>query len=314
MTHKRKHEKEEVIFGYPIVVEPPKVELPACNLKGMKPIHENLPQPPFSVGIIGPRNSGKSVVMYNMLSPKPGMYGHAFRKKNILFFSPTADKDPTMDSLKLKNCYNLNNPGVKAGYIIDYVRDKQQAFKKIDDMSGVLMAFDDITQMRNVWVPLEDLGYTGRHDGIMVLYVAHKMSSIFRGIRTQTQQWLIFKPHEESEVQWVLDMFSRKLTRHIWDLAIHRAWRIPHNFIYIDFSRKGLDQIYRSGFNDPLFTDSELSILSGDALYFNPEKPENPEANPVDVSTHFDKHLPKERKFEHLESPFKKRRKTKKLK
>lgn len=228
------------------------------NMENMDHPHINLPQIPFFVGIVGPRHSGKTVLLYNLLSPKKGMYGNTFKKQNIVFYSPTKDKDPTLHSLKLLNVYG---PPTSAQWLVDSVVEQQKSFAEIDDLTGVLMVFDDITQIKDAWKPLETLSYLGRHDHIHVLYVSHKISSIPRGIRTQTQQWILFKPHEESERQWILETFSRSRTFDIWNDATTRAWKIPHNFVYIDFERSNINEIYRSGFNDPLFTSFELSIL-----------------------------------------------------
>jgi hypothetical protein len=99
------------------------------------------------------------------------------------------------------------------------------------------------------------------------------MSSIPRGVRTQTQQWILFKPHEESERQWIMDMFSRKRTREIWEMALLRCWSQKYNFAYIDFEQEEPDLIYRSGLENPLFYPEEMAIISGEGdmgFYFDP--------------------------------------------
>lgn len=255
-----------------IVITPPAKPPSSKNVKGMKPIHENLPQIPFFVGCIGPRHSGKSVLLYNLLSDTPGMYGNAFRKNNIIFFSPTKDKDETLSELKLKWVYG---PPTDPGRIVAEIQSQQLSHKAADNATGVLFAFDDITQIREAWKPLEMLSYSGRHDHMHIIYVAHKMSSIPRGVRTQTQQWLIYKPHEESERQWIMEMFARKRTWDVWETALTRAWKIPYNFIYIDFECKEMERIYRSGFNDPLFTAQEYAFLEGSDVLDLDGKPYN---------------------------------------
>lgn len=154
------------------------------------------------------------------------------------------------------------------------IKEQQDGLKEANNMDDVLLVLEDVTKIRDAFVALEDLGYTGRHFGIQVLFIAHKMSSIFRGVRTQTQQWVLFEPHEQSEWQWVLEMFSRKKTQHIWEVALRRARDKPWGFVYIDFERKEFHEIYRSTFNEPLFTPQEQSfILTGGDIYFH---------NPVD--------------------------------
>ena len=244
-----------------IVIKPPRKEMPSKSTGGMKPIHPDLPQIPFFVGIIGPRHRGKSVLLYSLLKNENLMYGKAFKRNNIIFYSPTKGQDPTIEELKLENSYCPQD--FPASVLVNDVIAKQSNFLKQDNMSGVLLVFDDITNVRDAWKPIEDLSYKGRHFHIHVLYVAHKMSSILRGVRTQTQQWIIYEPHEQSEFQWILDMFSRRQTKDIWLNALRRCWNIPFNFAYIDFEEKDFDRVYRSGFHDPLFTDNEKNEIQG---------------------------------------------------
>jgi hypothetical protein len=249
--------------GQRIDFQLPNEEPPSKKLAGMKPFHPDLPQIPFFVGCIGPRHSGKSVALFNLLSENEGMYGASFKKDNIIFYSQTNEKDPTMKQLNFKGKYG---PPTKLGWLVNDIKNKQKAYNEANNMTGVLLVIDDATQLREAWPVIEELSFTGRHDHIHVIYVAHKMSSIPRSVRTQTQQWILFEPHEHSERGWLLDMFSRPKTRVVWDNALRRSWnKKPHNFVYIDYEEKEINRKYRSYFHDPLFTDEELMIISGKA-------------------------------------------------
>ncbi len=222
-------------------------------------IHPHLPEIPFFVGIVGPRHRGKSVVLQNLLSRRPGMYGGYFKKDNIVLYSPTYRSDKTLHGLELKWVYSKQN--VKA--LIEHIKQQQDMMNEAGNRADVLLVLEDITNIREVWAPLADLGYTGRHSGIHVLYVAHKMSSIERGVRTQTQQWILFEPHEQSEFQWILEMFSRTSTKDVWSTALRRAWAQPFGFIVVDYERQEFNDIYRSKFDDPLFTPEEAAMIQG---------------------------------------------------
>jgi hypothetical protein len=244
-----------------IEIVPPRIKLTVEEKKveqdRSRKIHPNLPAIPFFIGIIGPRHRGKTVVLHNLLSKS--MYGGYFHKDNIVLYSPTYRSDKTLHDLELKWVHTRSN--VK--HLIEHLKSEQDMFHQAANRADVLLVLEDITNIREVWQPLADLGYTGRHYGIQVLYVAHKMSSIDRGVRTQTQQWILFEPHEQSEFQWLLDMFSRVATRDVWSLALRRAWDIPYGFVVVDYERKEFNEIYKSGFNDPLFTDREAAIIQG---------------------------------------------------
>lgn len=263
------------------------VPAPATKAKkrpGQGVINERLPQLPFGVQIVGPRHSGKSYLLKHILGKSKGMYGSFFKKDNIVLFSPTLDFDKTLHDLKIKHQYTTPTD---VRWLVDELINQQEHYRQSDNMAPVLLVLDDVTQIRNAFVALEKLGYIGRHYNIHTVSVAHKMSSIFRGVRTQTQQWILFKPHEQSEWQWILDMFSMKRTQDLWLTALRRAWGVPFNFVYIDFERKEMQDIYRNGFNEPLFTEQEMQILEGtndsEEPYFDPLEQKKEEKSSEDV-------------------------------
>lgn len=262
-----KNDDEELLMyeDDPFEVIPPAQQPAGIKRKGTGYINANLPQPPFTVLIVGPRKTGKTVTLYNMLQNRTGAYGRAFIRSNIILYSPTSAFDKTLESLKLKWTYG---PPMLVDTIVSHIKSEQSVFKTTNAMADILLVLEDITNIPNAWNTMKDLAFTGRHFGIHTIAVAHKMSSINRGVRTQTQQWMLFKPHEESEVEWVLYTFARKKTRDIFEAAFSRAWDTRYNFVYIDFERDGgIPNIYRSGFNDPLFTPEEVAALENIRLY-----------------------------------------------
>ncbi len=259
---------EEELFLHedkPFEIIPPPQQPAGVKRKGTGYINANLPQPPFMVLMLGPRKTGKSVTLYNMLQNKKGAYGSAFIRSNIILYSPTSAFDRTLESLHLKWTYG---PPTTADQIVAHIKNEQGVFKATNSMADILLVLEDITNIPDAWTTMKDLAFTGRHFGIHTIAVAHKMSSVNRAVRTQTQQWMLFKPHEESEVEWVLYTFARRKTRDIFEAAFTRAWDIRYNFIYIDFERGGgVYNIYRSGFNEPLFTPEEIAGLQNVRLY-----------------------------------------------
>lgn len=259
--------KDKTSWGE-IIIEPPKKVIPAVNLGGMKPIHPSLPQVPIFMAINGPRNRGKSVLCFNLVSKKLGMYGDAFKPNNIFVWSPTAHMDKTYDELELKN--HLGPEQISVGDLLNQILAAQKKHLENNNLSGVFILFDDITEVKDAWKFIETFGYTGRHYGIQGGFVAHKLSSVPRGVRTATQQWIIFQPHEQSEMEWIIESFSRRTTKEIWTIACLRAWSIDYNFVHIDFSQKEFERVYRSGFNEPLFTWEEQQQLDIKCLMQNP--------------------------------------------
>jgi Poxvirus A32 protein len=225
--------------------------------KEKKDIHPSLFQRPFFAGNIGPRHSGKSNLLKNMLQKTKGFYGKSFGT-NICLFSTTYSEDDTLHDLEIPNVYEEES---EFPFILNHILQFQEKQTKEGNQLPVLLIFEDVTKMRGVWPILEQLAYTGRHKDIHVIYNCHKLSSIPRGVRTQTQQFCLFAPHEESEFQWYLDMLSRRSTQKIWSQALLRLFAEPYSFLTIDYERKSLADKLRKGFNEPFFTPEELQVV-----------------------------------------------------
>lgn len=261
MKPKKKDEDDEVdIFEcepFEIIAPPPQPA--SCKRDGTGYINPNLPQPPFQAAFVGPRKKGKSGVLWNVLrKTNAGSYGDAFKESNIIFYSPTKEYDKTVTNLSLKWSYG---PPTPVAAIVDSVKSQQDGYRARDDMADVLLVLEDCTVVKDAWPIIENLGYTGRHFGINLICVAHKITTMPRGVRSQLQQWLLFKPHEMQEQEWIIYLFSSLDTKHIWQKALYRCWDKPYNFAYIDFERTGVHNIYRSGLNEPLFTPEEMQEL-----------------------------------------------------
>jgi hypothetical protein len=243
----------------PIVIEPPakkKSPLDEWN----KQLHPDLPAAPFSILVVGGRNTGKSVLVRSLLNHEAdGMYGKAFLHDNKIFISPTLDRDSTFDDVKFGHKFNPMQISL-SGLATDLVEQQQENVKN-NVALPVLLVFDDITQVAGAWEILLMLGYVGRHSNLHTIAIAHKLSSIPRGVRTQSQQWIFFKPKERSEWDWILELFAQKKSKLIWEHALTRAWDIPYNFVFINFEKKEPHDIYRSGFHNPLFSPEEWNNI-----------------------------------------------------
>lgn len=250
------------------------IDLPATtggviDMSAMARINSFLPQLPINAAIVGARGSGKSVLIFNFLKNKEGWYGHSFSRNNTFFISPTADIDKTMDELKLEHKYTSETLGITPlAFVLDLIQ-QQKINANVNDMTGVLIVWDDCTEESGNWKAIEKLSYRGRHSHIHQFYVAHKMSAIPRGARLNTLQWFIYPPLEGSENDRILDMFSNAESRPIFQVAMDRCWaksKKENNFVHIDFAHRDWRYRYRSGFVDPLFTDDESNIAQKKTL------------------------------------------------
>jgi hypothetical protein len=252
----------------PIVIEPPPKKTTALDIWNAK-LHPDLFQAPFSVLIVGSRNTGKSVLARALLSKTEGMYGAVYPRDNKIFFSPTLNRDTTFDDVEFGEKFNPSSVGI--GALCADMVEQQKENLNLGIALRALLVFDDITQVASAWETLLYLGYVGRHSALDTIAIAHKLSSIPRGVRTQSQQWIFFKPKERSEWDWILELFAQKKSKIIWERALTRAWDIPYNFVTINFEKREPQDVYRSGLRDPLFTDEEWQsiITNGDPPHYD---------------------------------------------
>lgn len=244
----------------PVIIYPPtsssNTKLEPFNAK----LNVHLPKAPFFLSVVGPRNSGKTNWVRNVLSKEPGMYGQVFKRENIILWKPTIHDDHSLDELKLEHSFG---PETDLTWLIAELYRLIEIERENDNDLPVLLVLDDMTLDKNAWKILLPLGVLGRHKGIQVMFICHKLSSIIRPVRTQCQQFVLFRPHEQSEWEWVLKSFASLGTRDIWVTALNRAWDCGENrfnFVYIDFEREPGD-VYHSGFNAPLFTPEEEILM-----------------------------------------------------
>lgn len=249
-------------LGTHFIIDPPRKQKRTVIDEYNEKINPNLPKLPFFTMIAGPRGSGKTNLICNLLDRKhKGSYANIFRPANVAVYKPTKQYDKSFDHLDLQHYYG---PNTNLRAVLVDIEKQQEQYKLDDNMLPVYLVLDDITQIKDAWIILEKLGYVGRHYGVQITAITHKLSSAPRGVRTQCQQWILFEPMEQSEVEWIYDTFASRKTKDIWAVALRRCWDIPYNFAYLNFEERDHDHIYHSGFNAPLFTPEELAFMRPD--------------------------------------------------
>ena len=126
------------------------------QLKRSKSLHPDLPQPPFSLMLVGPKGSGKSnsilrMIYGNKKKPKckPAnthykFYRHYFDK--IYVFSPTWELDPKMGRCRIPDDQIFDEPHMYP-QVIEQILEGQQEDITEDGKSGAdesLMIFSDL--------------------------------------------------------------------------------------------------------------------------------------------------------------------------
>jgi len=230
-------------------------------------VHDSLPPPPFGLLVCGPRKSGKSLLVANLVA-RPELYGSAFRKEDIIVMSPTYYTDKTLFPIEPKWIFNDYQETV-----IQDVLDQQDTIAKEygrRKQPHVLVILDDLMGSKAFarGSIIEKLATQGRHYNVSFIVIAQKSNSLPRAVRENVDAGVFFQPMTDSEMRIVESEFLKPFFT-VSDYRVARdaaqqVWSDLHGFVYVH--RRFEDPKYRvrSGFNYPLIQVSPVEIKTID--------------------------------------------------
>lgn len=205
---------------------PQNIEPPKGSTRKRPNWGPNLPEPPFSMTIIAPRKSGKTVVIDNLLNRLLWDYNEEGRKKPYFMYtvlcSPTAGMDA---SLNLKYVDKLFT--TYTDYVVQHVIEVAEEFEY---KFPILLILDDILGLMPKFG--SDLAYfitRNRHYNISVIITSQVFKGMAPVIRENTSNWVIFKIPNENELKKI----SEEIVNFdiFYDVAVMKA--SPYSFLYV---------------------------------------------------------------------------------
>lgn len=235
---------------------PPKTQ----QIKVKQP-HELLPQLFFTLIIAGPRGSGKSQLIRNLLL-RPDMFKNVFKPEHIFIFCPSLDLNGDYDDVKAKWKFPFySNDAVEKIMAL-----QQGIIKKFGKRKAppILLIFDDVLDSGALsWHSLlETIFIRGRHLNISIIIVSQHINRISRTMRLNADYFAYFKPSNMSELDDFLKQFVDRRNRDAMYAELKRIFSIPHTFIFVDNKIKDPQMRYREGFNKPILLQGN-SIRDG---------------------------------------------------
>lgn len=208
--------------------------------------HPILPNPNFFIMICGPRGSGKSVIVRNMLL-RSDMYRKDFQINNIFIFSPTLEFNDDYEDIKTRHKFHED---IKQ--TIQEAMDKQigiiRAYGK-KRTPRLLLVLDDIlddkiTAQKGL---LDTLSARGRHINISVIVISQKINGIPRTARLNSDAVIAYLPFNYSELEsFVLQYFPKSQQKKLQEKLIS-IYSKAYSFIYINNQMKTIDgKIYHN--------------------------------------------------------------------
>lgn len=216
--------------------------------------YKYLPSIPNRICILAQSNSGKTVLIINLLQK-------VYLKKydDIFIISHSINLDPNWNNIRgkipdenLKDEYNEDE--VKK--IIDRhlkIREKQKEAGK-RRLGQLLVVLDDVIDNKDVISSkmdsiLTSLFIRGRHLGISVWFSSQKYkTAIPRIIRLNCSHYIIFRLSQKSEKEAILDEFSALVPMDVLNEIYNEATNEKYSFLYIDKTKHDVNQIFHKRF------------------------------------------------------------------
>lgn len=201
-------------------------------------IDSRLPQPNFSMILLAPVKSGKSVFVQNIIFNKHFGYGKFFDE--IWYFSPTIMLDKTGFPTRRNTRYNIN--------IVSDVEDLEnldnilsaiiEEQKETNNEKDILLIFDDMIDYMKNARSFNALASRFRHFSVSYIAISQHLKKIPIVARTNAQYICVWKLYNRAE----LKKLEEEIGANFIDFMTYyrKATKLKYNFLFIDMKQMTL--------------------------------------------------------------------------
>jgi hypothetical protein len=244
-------------------------------------VNENLPQPPFAMGLVAPKGSGKSTIIYNLVS-RPEFYYKKFDQ--VWMLSPTFYLDDTYAKLKLNEERVVTDVAKFADtmtQIIDKVNNQIEAIKRSVSMAAqnqgwskerakeevdrlkhqqcdrILIIIDDAVGVKAMERGSVITNSFSRHRHLFIsfLYAIQIYKAMPPVVRVNLSALIIFRMYNKGELKKIVEEQAVMVKDATWLALYEHATAEPFSFFYINY--KHPKYRFFKNFTTPLVVDRE---------------------------------------------------------
>ena len=191
-------------------------------------------QPPFRIIVVAPSNSGKSVLISNLIS-SPDLPYRKFFKKNIFIFSSTFNlNDPSFsmsDNIEKTNVYDEYNESA----VMEIVNEQVGIIHKYSKKKAphLLFIFDDVVQdlPKTKMSIMNKLFFSARHYNISLILLSQQYKMVNRPLRLNASDIIIFQTGNNQEIQKIAEEQAIEVNR--FKQILKEATEEPFSFLVI---------------------------------------------------------------------------------
>jgi GTPase SAR1 family protein len=216
-------------------------------------IPKDLPQPPFSLLLVGSKGAGKSNLILNLVykSKPKKLYRNFFDK--VYVFSPTWKLDPKMSRCKVPDEQIFEDPNSYREVIEEIVGIQGDSVEEIgkEDTEHILMIFSDVCGCKNVFTQgkgiMNKLAFNLRHYKISLIIDAQSLRQINSAFRNNLSAIILFSGiTNRLELKKIYDEYLGSFTKEEQDKLIEYCFKEPYSFLYINLQKQEKDRYYHN--------------------------------------------------------------------
>lgn len=219
---------------------------------------DDLPKPPFTIGLFGPSRSGKSTLLEHLFTQKH-LLKDAFRSEDIFIISPSLEfnTEDFRDICPPNNMfYEFSN-----NLIEEIVKEQQLCIKTYGKKNSpnICIIMDDVFDCPSFHSSnaLAMLSFRGRHMKISIVAAGQKASSCSRAVRLNLTGMCWFMPSNFSELDHISYEYCEKTRRQELVRKFKDIWKEDkYQFIYFDLLNKNSKRKIRCGFSNEIDYDA----------------------------------------------------------
>ena len=198
-------------------------------------LNEKLPAPPFMMGVVAPRKSGKTYTVVDLLKDKDKYCGYF---DFIFIWSKSYDADSKWKNLNLpKYCVFREWDAAHAERIFDTARECTRRYKRAD-CPKVLFIWDDMAS-DGVMKPhtqglLEKIATTGRHFNVSAIFITQAYMRLSHTVRTNLTNLLVFRIRNAQEFAKISEENREALSKDEFFDIYNDVTSRPFAFLHIN--------------------------------------------------------------------------------